>query len=422
MKKIMAMLIIAITVCTFAFANGQQEADSQVTLSFLNFGDITTPEGQASLQLQEEFQAQNPDIKLVADIQFDESYHQKLAALLASGDTPDVFYSWGSGNRLQPVIDAGEAIDQKQFINPDNFAANAMIGSGPNGELYTVGIGVGIHSAFYANTTLLDELGLKPATTYEELVAQVPVIREAGFDVIAYAGGTDWVQGTCLYSTLLGRYGGPDFVADLYKKEASFTDEPSVQALEMIEKMYADGVFNQNTVLADYGTSLSQYLNSEAPYMLDGGWRGGGIEDPALAEATVWTVLPAMPGEKYAGSTNGGVTPGYAITKSATQDPAKFEAAKKLLDFMTGEHANKVRAEIQGVIPSYKVSGEVKFLAGTENQGVLANSVEIITNTLDNFVTGDPITVSNTAIMEIGLGNKTAAEAAAEIQAAYENN
>jgi len=422
MKKVLAMLIIVISACSFIFANGQQEKNEQVTLSFLNYGDVTTPEGQASLQLQEEFEAQNPDIKLVADIQFDESYHQKLAALLASGETPDVFYSWGSGNRLQPVLDANEAIDQKQFINPENFAANAMIGAGPAGELYTVGIGVGIHSAFYANTALLDELGLKPATTYEELVAQVSVIRDAGLEVIAYAGGTDWVQGTCLYSTLLGRYGGPEFVADLYNNKATFTDEPSLRALEMIERMYADEVFNKNTVLADYGTSLSQYLNSEAPYMLDGGWRGGGIEDPALADATLWTVLPSMPGEKYAGTTNGGVTPGYAITASATADPAKLEAAKKLLIFMTGEHANKIRAEIQGVIPSYKVSGEVTFLAGTANQGVLANSVEIITNTLDNFVTGDPITVSNTVIMEIGLGTKTAAEAALEIQTAFENN
>jgi ABC-type glycerol-3-phosphate transport system substrate-binding protein len=143
LQKIALLLLILISATT-VFAKGKseepeepveagtieevEEAPAPIVLQFLNYGDVTTPEGQAALKLQEEFMAANPDIILEADVQYDEAYHQKLAALLASGEVPHVLYNWNSGDRLQPLLDAGQALDQKPFVDPDMFKDAAMNG------------------------------------------------------------------------------------------------------------------------------------------------------------------------------------------------------------------------------------------------------------------------------------------------------
>ena len=419
MKKIMSILVVMLFVLTNSvFAGAQTEAtEEKVVLNVFNYGDLTTPEGQAWLTIKDEFLKQNPDIVIEDDSQYDETYHQKLQALLAAGTVPDILYAWQSGDRLQPLLDAGIAIDQRPFINQDDYFANSMTGFGPNGEMWTVPIGVGAHHVIYVNTEILNELGLSIPETYEDLKGQVDTINNAGYTTIAMANADSWVMGTCLFSTFLGRYGGAEWITDVYKGKAKFTGDVAVNALKMVRQLYVDKVLPEESVLTDYGTSLSMFINDEAVYMIDGGWRAGGF-DADFASKVGWIAFPAIPGEKYAGSINGGVTPGYAITKPATEDPAKFEAAKKLLSFISGEYAHRVRAETQGVLPSYKISGSIVYKEGTEAQGEFLNNAALVTLTMDNMITGDPVTITNTGLQELGLGTKTAEEVAAEIEAA----
>ena len=44
--------------------------------------------------------------------------------------------------------------------------------------------GVTASHTFYANLEVLKDAGLEPAKTYSELVAQVPVLAEKGYDTV----------------------------------------------------------------------------------------------------------------------------------------------------------------------------------------------------------------------------------------------
>lgn len=410
------VIVLLILFSGLVFANGQKE-EGKVKLNVLNYGDVTTPEGQAWLNIRDSFLAENPDIMISDESLYDESYHQKLQALLASGNTPDIVYSWPSGDRTKVMLEAEVAIDQRPFIDDKMFLSNAMTGFGPKGELWTVPIGVGAHHVMYVNTELLSKLGLTIPKTYEELVKQVDIINDAGYTTVAMANSDTWVMGTCLFSTFLGRYGGPNWLSDLSSGKVKFTDKVGISALEMVSKLYNDKVLPEESVATDYGTALSLFINNEAVYMIDGGWRAGGFEAD-FASKVKWIAFPAIPGEKFSNTINGGVTPGYAITKPVTEDPAKLEAAKKLLNYITGEYANKIRAEITGTLPSYKVSGKIKYKAGAEAQGDFLTNASIVTLSMDNIITGDPITITSTGLQELALGLKTPDQLALEIEAA----
>ncbi len=415
-KRLTITIILLVFFTGFVFARGQKD-DGKVKLSVLNYGDVTTPEGQAWLEIRDSFLEENPGISILDESLYDESYHQKLQALLASGNIPDIVYAWPSGDRTKVMLEAEIAIDQRTFIDDKMFLANAMTGFGSKGELWTVPIGVGAHHIMYVNTELLSKLGLTMPKTYEELVKQVKIINDAGYTTVAMANSDTWVMGTCLFSTFLGRYGGPDWLSNLFTGKTEFTDEVGVSALEMVSALYKDKILPKESVATDYATALSLFVNNEAVYMIDGGWRAGGFE-PDFSSKVAWIPFPAIPGEKYSNTINGGVTPGYSITKPVTEDPEKLAAAEKLLKFITGEYANKVRAEITGTLPSYKVSGNIEYKAGAEEQGIYLTDASLVTLTMDNIITGDPITITNTGLQELGLGLKTPAQLAQEIEAA----
>ena len=413
-RKLLFVAIAALVVLTSC----QKKVEEKVKLVVLGYGDDSTPDGQAFVENINAFQAANPNIEIEWDMQYDELYHQKLQAMLAGGEQLDLAYMWNGGSRFQPVLDAGQEIDQRQFIDPSLYDENALIGGAPNGMLGSIPVSKGAHTVMFANTDLLNELGLKVATTYEELVAQNEVAKANGKIALAYPGATAWCHNTFVYSVLVGRFGGVQHVKDLIAKKAKFTDEPSVKTFEFIKKMFDDGIFDDNTLQADYGTSLAQFNNSEALYFIDGGWRAAQVTVPNFT----WEKFPAVPGEKFPGTGNGGYSAGYTIFKSATEDPARKAAAVKLLQYLTGEEASLVRARITGAVPSFKVKGDIVYKAGTEPAAAYINSLTAITDTVGDYIDAPTNDTYCEGIIAIGLGKITPQELADKTEAVYEGN
>ena len=417
-RNVILMLFVALLTVGSTFANGNQEADSKVKLVVLGYGDASTPDGKQFVINIEKFIADNPDIEIEWDMQYDELYHQKLQATLAGGEQLDVAYMWNGGSRHQPVLDAGQEIDQLQFVDPSLYHDGALAGGGKNGELFSIPNAKQAHTVMYSNDDLLAELGLEVATTYEEMLAQNEIAKAAGKIAVAYPGATAWCHNTFVYSVLVGRFGGPQHAKDLIAKKAKFTDEPTVKAFEFIDQMFQDGLFTEDTLQADYGVSLAQFNNGEALYMIDGGWRAAQVTVPNFT----WNKFFAVPGEKFPGSGNGGYSAGWAIMKSATEDPARKAAATKLLQYLTGPEAAKVRALYSGQVPSIKIDGPIEYKAGTEPSAAYIDSLSTITDTIGDYIDGTTNGYYCDGIIEIWLGTKTPQDLATETQAIYEEN
>lgn len=414
---VLVLLLSLLTVGTL-FANSNSESSDKVKLVVLGYGDTSTPDGQAFTENINNYIALHPEVEIEWDMQYDELYHQKLQAVLAGGEQLDLAYTWNGGSRHQPILDAGEDIDQLQFVNPELYKDGSLDGGGANGELFTIPTSKQAHTVMFSNDALLAELGLEVATTYEEMLEQNEIAKAAGKIAVAYPGATVWCHNTFFYSVLVGRFGGVKHVQDLIAKKAKFTDDPTVKTFEFIQQMYTDGLLNEDTLQADYGVSLAQFNNGEALYLIDGGWRSAQI---TLTDFT-WNKFFSVPGEVAPGSGNGGYSAGYAVMKSATLDPARKAAVTDLIQYLSGEEASIVRARISGRVPSFKVQGPITYKSGTEPSAAYIDSLDYLTATVGDLIDATTTNTYCDGIVEIWLGSTTPAELATKTQAVYEEN
>lgn len=414
--KIKKILFLIITVGLLATTGCRESDNSKVKLVVLGFGDETTPDGQAFEENITNFIAENPDIEVEWDMLNEELYHNRMTAMLVSGEQLDVATTFNGGSHHTKVLDSGQAIDQREFINPDMFQPGALTGGGRNGELWSIPVSKSVHTVLYSNDVLLNELGLEPAKSYEELLLQKEITKEHQKILIAYPGASSWCNDTFIYSILVGRFAGIQGTTDLYKGVNKFNEGASLKALNFIDRIFADGVLDNTSLQSDYGASLNQFNNSKALYMIDGGWRAAAV----TLENFTWNIFPSVPGQIVDKSGNGGFSSsGWAIMKSATLDPERKKAAVRLLNYMVGEEASLVRAKIMGLVPVIKTDKTIVYKSGTEVQGAYIESLEALTSTIGDKLPADVKDVYANGIIEIGLGSKSAKEVADETQRVF---
>lgn len=414
--KIKKLLFLIITVGLLSTLGCKGDDKSKVKLVVLGFGDETTPDGQAFEVNITNFIKNNPGIEVQWDMLNEELYHNRMTAMLVSGEQLDVATTFNGGSHHTKVMDSGQAIDQRDFIDATKFQSGALTGGGKNGELWSIPTAKSVHTVFYSNDKLLSELGLKTATSYEELLEQKYIAQEKGKILIAYPAASSWCNDTFIYSILVGRFAGIDGTTDLYTGRSNFDSGASLKSLEFIKKIFDDGILNDKSLQSDYGASLNQFNNGNALYMIDGGWRAAAI----TLDSFSWNKFPSVPGQIVDESANGGFSSsGWAVMKSATLDPQRKKAAVKLLNYMVGEEASLVRAEIMGSVPAIKVKKKIKYKSGTEVQGAYIESLKAITTTIGDKLQADVKDVYANGIIEIGLGSKTPREVADDTQRAF---
>ena len=101
MKKVLAIMLIALAVCSMIFAQGLAETTTKsdkVTLTVLNYIDMSEPNSANEIAMVwDVFALQHPEIQIIREDLFNEPFHQKVEAYAAQGNLPDVIYAWPSG-------------------------------------------------------------------------------------------------------------------------------------------------------------------------------------------------------------------------------------------------------------------------------------------------------------------------------------
>ncbi len=393
-----------------------------VVLKIMGYADNATGEIVDWENALDAFSAMYPEVTLEVETLYDEPYHQKATARVQSGDVPHVAYMW-PGSRSS-YFDPVET-DIRPYINMDDYAPAAMAPQGPNGELYMLPTGLTNTSVFYVNTAILDKYGFDMPETYADLVAMVEPLKADGIDVIAMANKDTWVMNSCLLGTLVGRYAGEsDWISQAVAGEHNFAEGPFVQALEMIQTMYQDGVLPPTSIQTDYGTVASNFLSGKAAFLLDGDWRAGIFvdaetkEDLPIVDDLAMMSFPAVPGEKanMAGSSSVVQAVGYGMTKAALRDPAVTEAAANFMKYMGGVEQSTQRFNSFGQIPAIKMDLPTDASESTKMRAAHVNSVPAISNVVDNFVGGTPNNKLNENLQKLGLGTVTPQQVADQLE------
>jgi len=442
MKKtvltVTSVLLLAVLALSFTTCNKSKGASGKIKLTVLNYADLTVANAaQFEKWVWDTFAQANPDVILEKEDLFNEPFHDKTNAYIASGNIPDVLYVWPSG-RSTGLHEKKLLKDLTPLIQKDNLKSKYLpIALDPSQQAsnYQAMLpqSVTASHAFYVNTEVLDDCGLKPAKSYAELKAQVPVLKAKGYETIIMPNKDTWVMQSCLFSAVAGRFCGAGWENKILSGQAKFTDPDFVKALDFIRTLYADNVLSRNALGIDYGEGPGLFATKKSAYYIDGDWRVGAfLTDASTGEALISpekqkkvlvTVFPDIEGAKINKTSSVIVGVGYAMSAAIPAGSPKEDAAWRLIKWLLGPEVLSKRLETGGLATPTRTDidmSKIKLEPMQVAVGNLGNEYTTGTCVIDGAFHSDVYTPINDGLVELGLGQKTGAQVAATVQAAYD--
>ncbi len=334
----------------------------------------------------------------------------------ASGDRPDVleyFPNLANLDRLNPSLNL---ID----LSDEDFVARSAIyelgGRASDGRVYAAITTFPETWGLYYNKKVLADHGLTPATTFAEVLAQCPVLSEAGIATLHQAGGSVWpvYAVPLVYASAVAE---PGWVAEVVDRKARFDDpdSPWVLAMQAWIDMRDAGCYNSDMTTATFEQSARAVYNGEAAYQmihsniaavyLD---LAGG--DAAALDETVGFV--GVGAKEPATVMNAGPIGSFMVPK--TGDAAREAAALDFIRFVTGA----------GYEDYIQASGTFPIQDGVADP---ANTSQLLRDIKAAYDNGPRVILINQnvpggdgsglqVVSELSVGQLTPMEAAAQLQ------
>ncbi|MCL1819950.1 MAG: ABC transporter substrate-binding protein [Oscillospiraceae bacterium] len=440
MKKILVLTLAALMVVTLvACASGGSGSNKKVELRVLHYIDMSSAGAAEELDVVwKAFDEAHPNITVNREDEFNDPFHDSVDAYAAAGTLPDVMYCWPSGRsttlHTQKLLkDLGPLAARDNLSN--NYSSIVLDPSQQaGGYMGMLAQGITSTNTFIANKEVLSAVGLTPAKTYSELVAQVPVLKAAGYETILMPNKDTWVMQSCLFSLVAGRFMGEGWEQDILSGARDFNDPDFVAALNFIKTMYDDGVLEQSSLAIDYGDGPGLFSTNKAAYYIDGDWRVGAfITDASTGVALITpdrqtnfeiSVFPDIdvPGVKFNRSNSDIVGTGWGINAKLEGD--KLEAAWTLVKWLVGKEVQTFRLRTGGISnPSWK-GIDFNSLPLEPMQKELANlssKYDKSTIVIDGPFADVVYTPINDGLQAMGIGTQTAADVAKLTQEALDN-
>jgi raffinose/stachyose/melibiose transport system substrate-binding protein len=322
-------------------------AQDEVTINWWHIGTVEE-QGAFWQQIADEYMEMNPNVTIEITILENEAFKSRLVTVMQSDEPPDLFQSWGGGVLWQ-FADAGLVRDISPELEgewKDSFSAQAALELyGQDGEYYGVPWSWGAVGMFY-NKALFAEAGLDPEAppaTWEEFLAAVQTLKDAGITPIALGEGDRW-PGHFWWVYLAIRLGGEDAFLAAYNRDGAFTDEPYVQAGQYLQQLVELEPFPDGFLGLTYPDQAGDMGDAEAAMELMGQWapsvQGGSSEQGGIGEDLGWFPFPVIP--EGAGNPNDvmGGGDGYAVGRDAPDEAVDF------LKYITSEDVQRRGAEI----------------------------------------------------------------------------
>jgi raffinose/stachyose/melibiose transport system substrate-binding protein len=342
MKRILAsVLILALCLTTFA-------AVAQTKVSFFT-GKIETID--LLNEIIADFNAANPDIEVEQEYQNDASSIIKVK--FASGEVPDVMTTYEQ-----------EFVDQGKYLNISGMDEwwSRLIPSMresctdlKSGNQYRVCTNVTMAGFFY-NKEIYSELGLTPADTWDEFVANLTTIKEKMPDVVPWFifGKEAWHLGHLIefiphgyLKQNLGSLASKTAMLDNDSAKLNFAaaDGAMARFAQNLLDLQSNGLINEDVLTATSDNCVEAFVTGKAAMFSNGMWALSGIlaANPDMADKIGFAPYPAyMPDGKPV--VLSAEDSGYAI--SATSE--NVDAAKAFLTYLFNADNQKKYSETLG--------------------------------------------------------------------------
>jgi raffinose/stachyose/melibiose transport system substrate-binding protein len=422
-----ALLAAAAVVALWGCSGDDSGRADPATLRVLNYSDMGDPAAaEETARVWDAFGEANPHITILREDLYGESYHERVAAAIREGNLPDVVFAW-PGGRSSPLHTGFFLADLSALAARDKldgrYAPAALDGSlQAAGALGTLPRSLSSTHVFYVNTAVLSDAGLSPAKTYDELKAQVPLLKARGYETVILGNEDSWVMQRCLFSLVAGRFCGPGWERRILSGEEQFTGPRFTEALEFIRSLYADGVIARSTLLIDYRSVADRFMENKAAYLIDGDWR---VRDllvltPERQGDIRLALFPEIDGTGQSTSLIPG--PGWGISAALPERSAEKRAAWRLVQWLSGRETQAWLLEAGGISVPSRIDIDEAALDLEPLQKAAAALVRDYgtgTAVIDQVFPGELAAALNDGLQELGMGTKTSGDVARTVQEAF---
>lgn len=365
-KRCMLAVVFAaalvLTSCAVSSGGGDSvQTDSKKTLDVWIFFDYNTP-GTHYLDVWEALEADyNIDIRVKTFAT--EQLRDKLRISLVCGELPDIFAVWG-GSFPEFLFDADACLPVQDYIEASGIDyAPGYLKSYDDGNIYLIPCLVEAYAVTYCNKALMEEIGVKPPKTWDELIDFVDTVNaynkenHTSYAAINLGNKDSWL-GELLYTMIVNRT-NPYALDGLMNGTMTFDDDIFKEAAKKINELNAHNAFPADYMQTGEVESVENFVNNEAVlmphqstilyYLMDNMGEAAIdlIQFPDCSDG----VYPDY--EHYLMNANHDMTPGLCINKDTEYAD---EAAEICLEF--ARRVNKINVSRYGYL-NYRTDDDI---------------------------------------------------------------
>jgi len=220
------------------------------------------------------FEAENPGVKVESNFVAFSQYLPTLTAMIASDSLPDVF---NGGTKTGELGRSGHLVNYKDVFD-DTFFGRFF--KGPLRQYTFDDKPYGLPDmaqdfGVFANDRIMKEVGLSVPETWDELIADAPKLKAAGYIPLAWGNLT---RNTCpdFFLPLVAQYGGNVYALDDHKAAGlSWDSKPVIDALGLLQHLAKSGVFPDGINGIDDSQGQQLAYQGKAAMLYGGSWTPG---------------------------------------------------------------------------------------------------------------------------------------------------
>jgi len=278
-KMYLPISIVLFVLTTLSvYAGGQSEkaaaSSGKVTLTML---DLNPEGGPAVDAVNKLFMEQYPNIEVQHTTMNSRQYDQKIQALAASGDMPDIptvqmfpQYKGMAKDGLFVNLQNLAIVKSGKF---DPLALSSMTLS--DGNVYGLSWNYLAVAAYY-NKAIFAKYNLSIPTDWPEFLKVCETLKSNGVTPIASPLGDGWTSQYPVYTAginiIYAKDGYPAWDQSLVAGKAKFDSPGWIKTFEKVKELYDKGYFGPNPMGGKYESALSNFANGKAAMLILGTW------------------------------------------------------------------------------------------------------------------------------------------------------